>query len=543
MPASSDLPVLGAALTSKTLALHRGWILERQRDLEIQDFFQAESLDGDWRGAVGEIRAAARTATRPARHPRTVLGLQDRQPGPADPRGRDQAPAAGARGLRSPRRDADGDPFALHDLGSTTISTSNPGARDNLVERVHATLGGRRQARRKYRLRARHREHRGQGSAATACGLRKASNSRRSASRSTPATPTTRTSPPARRRSISTSSAAGDTLAHVHLQDTDGYADRHWAPGEGNISLARGVSRAGPADVKAAADHRGAQPSHAVRAGAAHLAALGLAESDARQSHGVNTICLIEPTEKSMTRPSRRRSSASAPPQPARCCCRASRSARPTTGRRSRSPCRRSPIPTRSTCCASSPTSASACSSPRSGKADHQELARQPGGRAGPRHRMAPHRRPDRRAEAAPGRQVPQWRRADGRRRRVQLQPRAHVRQDRGQEPRDHPGVRTASRRRAPARSCRRKFRRSPVASGRISSASMPSTNTRCVSYNATPDVTLEGRLSRYGSDIMSRRGWEEAASYLDWARKPITTGPYKVVELQARRVADARSA
>lgn len=49
--------------------------------------------------------------------------------------------------------------------------------------------------------------------------------------------------------------------------------------------------------------------------------------------------------------------------------------------------------------------------------------------------------------------------------------------------------------------------------------------------FNAAPDVTLEGRLSRYGSDIMSRRGWEEAASYLDWARKPITTGPYKVVE------------
>ena len=46
---------------------------------------------------------------------------------------------------------------------------------------------------------------------------------------------------------------------------------------------------------------------------------------------------------------------------------------------------------------------------------------------------------------------------------------------------------------------------------------------------NATPDVTLEGRLLRYGSDIMSRRGWEESASYLEWARKPVTTGPYKV--------------
>ena len=51
--------------------------------------------------------------------------------------------------------------------------------------------------------------------------------------------------------------------------------------------------------------------------------------------------------------------------------------------------------------------------------------------------------------------------------------------------------------------------------------------------YNATPDVTLEGRLARYGSDIMSRKGWEDSASYLDWARKPVTTGPYKVVEFR----------
>jgi peptide/nickel transport system substrate-binding protein len=51
--------------------------------------------------------------------------------------------------------------------------------------------------------------------------------------------------------------------------------------------------------------------------------------------------------------------------------------------------------------------------------------------------------------------------------------------------------------------------------------------------HNGSPDVTLEGRLARYGSDIMSRRGWEAAPSYLDWARKPITTGPYKVAEFR----------
>ena len=29
--------------------------------------------------------------------------------------------------------------------------------------------------------------------------------------------------------------AAGEMLAHVHLQDCDGYADRHWSLGEGTI--------------------------------------------------------------------------------------------------------------------------------------------------------------------------------------------------------------------------------------------------------------------------------------------------------------------
>jgi peptide/nickel transport system substrate-binding protein len=50
---------------------------------------------------------------------------------------------------------------------------------------------------------------------------------------------------------------------------------------------------------------------------------------------------------------------------------------------------------------------------------------------------------------------------------------------------------------------------------------------------NRTPDVTLEGRLARYGSDIMNRRAFEEASSWLEWARKPVTTGPYMVAEFR----------
>ncbi|WP_225612412.1 ABC transporter substrate-binding protein [Paracoccus sp. PAR01] len=51
--------------------------------------------------------------------------------------------------------------------------------------------------------------------------------------------------------------------------------------------------------------------------------------------------------------------------------------------------------------------------------------------------------------------------------------------------------------------------------------------------HNATPDVTLEGRLYAFGSQIASKRAWDEAATYADWAAKPVTTGPYRVEEFR----------
>jgi peptide/nickel transport system substrate-binding protein len=50
---------------------------------------------------------------------------------------------------------------------------------------------------------------------------------------------------------------------------------------------------------------------------------------------------------------------------------------------------------------------------------------------------------------------------------------------------------------------------------------------------NATPDVTMEGRISCRGSGIISHRAFEEAPSWLDYARAPIGTGPYKIREFR----------
>lgn len=69
---------------------------------------------------------------------------------------------------------------------------------------------------------------------------------------------------------------AGDQLAHVHLQDLDGHADRHWAPGDGEIEWA--------AVFRALADCNSAphlvlelRDKATIPAGFAHLERLGLA--------------------------------------------------------------------------------------------------------------------------------------------------------------------------------------------------------------------------------------------------------------------------
>ncbi len=49
---SKTLPVVGAALTIKSIDAHLPWLMERQRDLEIQDFHMADLLDGDWQSVA-----------------------------------------------------------------------------------------------------------------------------------------------------------------------------------------------------------------------------------------------------------------------------------------------------------------------------------------------------------------------------------------------------------------------------------------------------------------------------------------------------------
>lgn len=71
--------------------------------------------------------------------------------------------------------------------------------------------------------------------------------------------------------------AAGERLGHVHLQDADGFADRHWQIGHGTIlwpSVFEAIRHTGanPRLILELRDKAGVIPS------ARHLAALGLAQ-------------------------------------------------------------------------------------------------------------------------------------------------------------------------------------------------------------------------------------------------------------------------
>jgi len=47
--------------------------------------------------------------------------------------------------------------------------------------------------------------------------------------------------------------------------------------------------------------------------------------------------------------------------------------------------------------------------------------------------------------------------------------------------------------------------------------------------HNRTPEPVLAQRLTRNTAAIISRRGYEAAPTWQDWARQPIATGPYRV--------------
>ena len=274
MTANLATPILGAALTTQTLAIHRGWILEQQRDLEIQDFFRAETLDGDWRQVAAEVRRLLDGYTGRLGIHGPFWGFKiDSQ----DALIRAVATKRFLQGLEA--CEAIGatqmvihSPFTTWDYNNLDI---NPGARDAVVERVHLTL-------KDVVARAQNIgcelviENIEDKDPFARVGLAKSFNSA--------AVRVSIDTGHAHYAHVSTGAppvdyyfdAAGDALTHVHIQDTDGYSDRHWIPGDGTVRW--------PAVFRALGRLSGkprllieVKDQTKIRRGAAHLEALGLA--------------------------------------------------------------------------------------------------------------------------------------------------------------------------------------------------------------------------------------------------------------------------
>jgi len=228
------LPTIGAAIPIAMLATFRPWLLEKDRDLELQDFYTADVLEADWRPQVEAARRALDGwSGRLGIHgPFRSLCLYS-----SDPEIRavvnkrihqalDVCAALGATQM------VIHSPFTHWDFRHLDLLAD---ARDRMIEGVHRTL---------------HDVVERAASEGVVLVMENIED----------IDPTDRLrlvdtfQSDAIQLSIDTGHAyyahvtcgappvdyfvraAGDRLKHVHLQDADGFADRHWAIGEGTIT-------------------------------------------------------------------------------------------------------------------------------------------------------------------------------------------------------------------------------------------------------------------------------------------------------------------
>jgi len=244
----SDLPVVGAAMCVAHLARHRDWLIAGNRDLELQDFIDPDLLEGDWRGCVDRARARLDGFT-------GRLGIHgafwDLPVNASDPLIRNVVKRRLWQGL-----DACEALGATHMVVHSPYSTwghnnldKDPDARRQLVELTHLTMGDA------------VRRAEGMGVTLVIENIEdKDPHARVALARSfaSPAVAVSVDTGHAHYAHCATGAppvdyymhAAGDLLHHIHLQDADGHADRHWPPGDGTIrwrAVFDAIRRAGTA--------------------------------------------------------------------------------------------------------------------------------------------------------------------------------------------------------------------------------------------------------------------------------------------------------
>lgn len=231
---TGNLPVLGAALTLDELAQHHDWVLASQRDIELQDFVTAKTLNGDWSASATRARdlLADHTGRLGIHGPFWGFTIDTRDPD--------------VRAIVAKRLDQGLDvceaisathmvihsPFTTWDHNN--LDNGN-GALQELTEVVHEVIGPavRRAADIGVTLVIENIEDKdpharvalAQSFDSDAVRVSLDTGHAHYAHASTGAPPVDYYV-----------KAAGSMLAHVHVQDADGYADRHWLPGEGTVN-------------------------------------------------------------------------------------------------------------------------------------------------------------------------------------------------------------------------------------------------------------------------------------------------------------------
>lgn len=276
MMATNKLPVLGVALPLTGLRQHREWIFEKQRDLELQDFFTAEVLNGNWREIGDEVRKEldgykGRLGvhgpfwgfTIDSKDPdvREIVRKRMRQ-------GLDVCAHVGATQM------------VIHSPYTTwsynNLDDHHPRGRQEMIERCHDTL-----------------KDAVAQAESIGCTLvienieDKDPHARVELAKSF-GSKFVKVSIDTGHANYAHGStggppvdyyvhAAGNALHHIHLQDTDGFADRHWNPGEGNISWEAVFRALGSLTSKPRLILE-VRNKDTVRSGAEYLAKLGLAQ-------------------------------------------------------------------------------------------------------------------------------------------------------------------------------------------------------------------------------------------------------------------------
>ncbi|WP_137933090.1 sugar phosphate isomerase/epimerase family protein [Mesorhizobium comanense] len=271
----TSLPVLGAAMTLNDLEIHRDWLFEKQRDLELQSFAEADVLNGDWaplaaranklldghEGRLG-IHGPFWGFTIASQDPdiRAVVSKRLVQ-------GIEVCAAIGATHMvvHSP-----------YTTWSYNNLDNNPGEREKIIEYCHLTL----------------RDAVGQaeniGCTMVLENIEDKDPHIRVAladSFNSPAVAVSIDTGHAYYAHGSTGAppvdyyvhAAGNRLRHVHLQDADGYADRHWSLGEGTIQWRSVFAALAKLDSNPRLIIEIKDKSK-IPASAAYIASLGLAE-------------------------------------------------------------------------------------------------------------------------------------------------------------------------------------------------------------------------------------------------------------------------